>query len=438
MEGFYQYWRKRVRFFLIFVFLFIPWLKINGHQAILLDLQHRKFAFLGLVLRAHNAPLLFFVLAALGFGLFFVTSIWGRIWCGWACPQTVFIEGVFRKIERWIDGNHLERKKLADADWSAVKVRKRATKWILYLSFSMLITHSFLAYFVGTEDLMDMVTSSPIHNWEVFLFMAVATSIVMFDFCWFREQFCIIACPYGRFQSVLMDSHSLAVVYDSGRGEPRVTPELKSSGTKAGDCINCYKCVQVCPTGIDIRRGVQMECIGCTNCIDICDEVMTKIKKPKGLIRYDSLAGLQKRPRKWVKTRSVAYAAIVVSSVCALVFLLARLAPVDVQILRAKESPYTVEQNIVINHFRVELSNRTDGPHEIDFRAPSGIELVTAMRPVQLEKEQVTRVDVFIKLPKNQLSNGQKKFDLEVIDHDPKNNETRSTVKDVTVVGPFS
>lgn len=453
VRGAFRRHRVKVRFVLINFFLFLPWLHIGGRQALLLDVSRRQFEIFGLSLRAHNAPLFFFVLAIAGFGLFFATSIWGRVWCGWACPQTVFVEGVFRRIERWIEGAALERRRLDAAPWTAKKIFKRVSKWTLYIGASLVITHSFLAYFVGTDELAKMVTSSPTSNWTSFLFILFSTAIILFDFAWFREQFCIIACPYGRFQSVLMDENSMIVAYDTKRGEPRGSAQAKAlaktQGTSLGDCVNCYRCVQVCPTGIDIRRGVQMECIACTACIDACDEVMTKIKKPTGLIRYDSLNGLQGKPRRTLRPRSLVYLGIASAAAIALIAFVAMLKPVDVQVLRAKEAPYTLQppnasgEVLVLNHFKVELSNQSGHLHNISFEADSGLtssglELVTALRPLPLEDGKVIRADLFIRFPKKLLINGMNKILLNVRDVDTASGKDAVFPREVTLVGPFS
>lgn len=455
VRGFFRKQRTRVQAALILLFLILPWIKIQGKQALLLNITDRHFEIFGLTLRAHNAPLLFLVFAAAGFGLFFATAVLGRVWCGWACPQTVFIDGVFRRIERWIEGPALERRKLDKAPWTSDKILKRTAKWFLFLIASLIVTHSFLAYFVGTEKLATMITSSPTENWGGFLFMVISTGIILFDFAWFREQFCTIVCPYGRFQSVLMDNSSLVVAYDVARGEPRATPQAKalakSHGGTLGDCVNCYRCVQVCPTGIDIRRGVQMECIACTACIDACDEVMTKIKKPTGLIRYDSLS-LQKGSQKSAEKRSrqprigargALYLALFVASVVALGVLLARLQPIEVEILRAKNTPYTVQnlddgRTIVTNHFRLELSNQSGELRSLRFTSlDPDVELVTAIQPFPLQENQVTRADVFFRFPKSALANGVKKFKIRVEDANAIDDGFH-VEKEVTLVGPFT
>lgn len=420
VRGKYRTRRNWVEAALILFFLVLPWIRIGGRQALLLDIANRHFEIFGLTLRAHDAPLLVFVLAIFFFGLFFATAMWGRVWCGWACPQTVFIDGVYRRIERWIEGGALERRRLDRAPWSLNKAWKRTLKWSAFTAVSLVVAHSFLAYFVGVEELAVMIRHSPFEHPSTFVFMAVMTLVLLFDFGWFREQFCVIACPYGRFQSVLMDSRSTIVAYDVDRGEPRATPQAKqlakTHGGQLGDCVNCYRCVQVCPVGIDIRRGVQMECIACTACIDACDDVMTKIKKPVGLIRYDSLAGLQaakeerksgaatvtagavaaasgageaaatavtpaSRPRRsGFRLRPMAYASVVVASAVALTVALAKSNALKIEFYRAKETPYQVVDDRVINHFKLEISNASHAEHELSFASESsGVTVVTAL-----------------------------------------------------------
>lgn len=448
--GFFRRQRTRVQAVLIVFFLALPWVKINGRQAFLLDIAHRQFEIFGLSLRAHNAPLLIFVFAAAAFALFFATAVFGRVWCGWACPQTVFIDGVFRRIERWTEGSAAERRHLDKAPWSVAKLRKRSLKWVLYLIATVVLTHSFLAYFVGTETLAKMLQRSPAENWGSFLFMAISSGIILFDFAWFREQFCTIVCPYGRFQSVLMDKSSLVIAYDTARGEPRAKLNEAKTGEKQGDCINCYRCVQVCPTGIDIRRGTQMECIACTACIDACDDIMTKVHRPLGLIRYSteeelSAATVQKTGR--FNARAAIYLALCLSAVVALLVSLARIKPIDIAVLRAKDTPYTTQtlddgSVIVVNHFKLELSNQSGATHSLQF-AVSGdltnanVQLITAQNPLVIEDGRVTQTDIFIRFPKSLLHDGQTKLGMMVRDTNSQSAETVEISKELTVVGPF-
>ena len=318
VSGFWRRARNIVEILLIIFFLVLPWIKIGGHQALLLNIGDRQFSIFGLTFWAHDAPLIFFIVAFLAIGLAFITAVWGRIWCGWGCPQTVFIDGVFRRLEYWIIGSHVQQRNLAKAPWGIKKFFKLSVLWSLFLVASLIIAHSFLAYFVGADNLVEMTQHNPYENWTIFLIMGFITAVILFDFGWFREQFCIIMCPYGRFQSVLMDDDSLTVSYDPIRGEPR--KGAAAEGQKEGDCIDCYKCVAVCPTGIDIREGLQLECIGCTACIDACDEVMEKIEKPKGLIRYATGSSLKGIQSKFLKPRVAIYTVLLVAVVTALIF----------------------------------------------------------------------------------------------------------------------
>lgn len=467
VAGFFRRWRTWTQAVLILVFLTLPWIQINGRQAVLLNLADRHFEIFGLTLKAHNAPLLILVLAAAAFGLFFVTAVWGRIWCGWACPQTVFIDGVFRRIERWIEGPALERRRLDAAKWSPRKILKRSLKWFLFLAVSLILTHSFLAYFVGTEKLSEMIQRSPLENRGDFLFMIVATGLILFDFAWFREQFCTLVCPYGRFQSVIMDKASLVVSYDSARGEPRHTQSFKAlaktTGEKIGDCVNCYRCVQVCPTGIDIRRGLQMECIACTACIDACDDVMTKVNKPTGLIKYDSLVPNDRNGRR-INSRALVYLSLCLISVGALTYIVSQFKPLAFEILRAKGSPYTTQTrsdglNIVVNHFRIELVNQSKRSMNLNFGIATSdleatrptveppIELVTAFQPLVLSENKIQHVDVFVRFSQTLLVNGQSKIRIYVTQDEPIDGHEKSSEegsepvyveKEVTLVGPFS
>lgn len=448
VKGYFRTKRTQVQGVLLVLFLFLPWLKIDGKQALLLDFIGRKFEIFGLSLRAHNAPLLLLLLVTLAFGIFFITAVFGRVWCGWACPQTVFIDGVFRRIERWIEGPALERRKLNSEKMSSRKFGKKLAKWSLFLAATLVITHSFLAYFVGTDALRQMITQSPFDNFGSFLFMASLSGLLLYNFGWFREQFCTIACPYGRLQSVLMDKGSLVVAYDVQRGEPRSTPQAKSisqnHNSKLGDCVNCYRCVQVCPTGIDIRRGVQMECIACTACIDACDDVMTKIKKPVGLIKYDTLLPQKKLNKSRVGVRAYAYLSLASLSLVLLSISILQLEPISIEFLRGKDDLYTVhtkEDNsvIVTNHFKIELSNQSGKNQNLVFQVADGllsekIQIITAKIPLELADGKMNHADIFFRFPSDFLSNGQRKIRIKVLDQ----SQAFETEKEVTLVGPVS
>ena len=352
--GRFSSWRRAAALALIAVYVLLPWVKVGGYPAVFLDLANRRFHLFGLTLAAQDLWLLFFLISGVGFGLFFVTALLGRVWCGWACPQTVFLDHVYRRVERWIEGDAVERRLLARAPWTASKVLRRAAKHAVYVLLAAAIAHLFLAYFVSIPSVWAMVRDAPTKNWGTFVFIAAATGAVYFNFAWFREQLCIVICPYGRLQSALTDDHTLVVGYDGARGEPRGRPDVPG----VGDCVACDRCVSVCPTGIDIRQGQQLECIACAACIDACDEVMARMGRRPGLVRYDSLAGLAGRPRRWIRPRMVVYGILLLAGASVAGWSLAGIRPAVLTATRMIGAPYYLDGESVRNQFLVRLVNK--------------------------------------------------------------------------------
>lgn len=357
-EGRFTQARRGSALALIAFYLSLPWITINGAPAVFLDVAARRFHLFGLTLAAQDLWLLFFVITGLGFSLFFLTALFGRVWCGWACPQTVFLDHVYRRIERWVDGDAVKRRTLAAAPLGATKIAKRILKHALYLLASVAITHLFLAYFVSLPEVWSMMREEPTAHWSAFVFMAVATGALYFNFGWFREQLCIVICPYGRIQSALIDSHSLVIGYDAARGEPRG----KAGATGAGACVDCSRCVNVCPTGIDIRQGLQMECIGCTACIDACDDVMTRLHRPRGLIRYDSQAAFAGKATRWLRPRTALYGVLLLIGASVATWALSTVRPANFGVTRITGAPYIVDAGAVRNQFFVRLVNKRNAP----------------------------------------------------------------------------
>lgn len=356
VSGFFTRYRRIFALILIGIYLSLPWIPINGHPAVFLDVIHRRFHLFGLTFAAQDLWMAFFFITGLGFSLFFITSLLGRVWCGWACPQTVFLEHVYRRIERWIEGDATKRKKLDKQTWDNEKIIKRVIKHGIFAFISALIAHLFLSYFISIPELYHWMTTSPTEHWGTFVFMFIATSIIYFNFAWFREQLCLVICPYGRLQSALIDDDSIIIGYDVDRGEPR--GPAKKEGI--GDCVNCTRCVQVCPTGIDIRQGLQIECIGCANCIDACDTIMSKLNRPKGLIRYDSQNGLAKKKRRIIRPRMFIYAALMAVGATAFTLSALQLHSANMNVVRMSGAPYFLTETGVRNQYMVRVINKTN------------------------------------------------------------------------------
>ncbi|HEY0969261.1 MAG TPA: cytochrome c oxidase accessory protein CcoG [Opitutaceae bacterium] len=375
--------RRISGWFLIALYLSLPWIEVGGYPAVFLDVLGRRFHLFGWTLAFQDAWLLFFLISGLGFALFFVTALLGRVWCGWACPQTVFLEHVYRLIERIIEGDGTRRRALDNAPMSASKLAKRTLKHGLYVLVSLTIAHLFLAYYVSIPELWAMMHSAPAEHWSAFVFVGIFAGALYFNFAWFREQLCIVICPYGRIQSALIDDHSMVIGYDAKRGEPRG----KLGTPDAGACVSCNRCVQVCPTGIDIRQGLQIECIGCAACIDACDEVMTKVGRPTGLIRYDSLRGLAGGVTKWVRSRTIIYSVLLAIGATVAIWAFSGVQPANFGITRMQGAAYFVDANSVRNQFLVRLINKRHEPARLVVTAadlPPGAVQVGFMAPVEL------------------------------------------------------
>ena len=440
VTGRYKRLRVVAHALLILVFLILPWIRIGGHQALLLDVAHRKFAIFGLTFWAHDAPMLVFIFGGAALSIVFMTALLGRVWCGWACPQTVFIEAFFRRIETWIEGDHIARKKLDQEPWNSDKFFKRAAKWSIFTAVALVITHSLLAYFIGTDELAHMIRRPPSESPSSFLLMTVTSGIILFDFGWFREQFCTIACPYGRFQSVLMDEHSLVVAYDIARGEPRKGSADATTAGKVGDCVSCNRCVAVCPTGIDIRRGTQLECVACTACADACDDVMVRVHKPTGLIRYTSEIELKGKKQKPIRPRTVIYALILAGIASALIWNVKTRTPVSAAYIRAADTPFSQTNDehgvpIILNRFKVDITNQTfdDLSIALETTVP-GSKVATAQNPYLLRAGQKAAIDIFVEFPKISLSQGKVMTKLNVV-----NTANRAVLfsDEVSLVGPY-
>lgn len=358
VKGSFTTRRRITAWLLILVYIAIPWIQINGYPAVFIDLENQRFHLFGLTLLTQDFWVFFFIVSGLAFSLFVLASLVGRVWCGWFCPYTVFLEHLYRRIERIVEGDGPKRKKLDSAPMSASKAVKRTIKWGLYILASFILAHVFLSYFISIPKVWSNMTSSPGENITQFLFIMAFTAIFTFCFGWFREQFCIILCPYGRFQSALTDDETVTVFYDFNRGEPR--GKMRKGYTEAkGDCIDCKRCVNVCPTGIDIRNGLQLECVACSACVDACNDIMRKVKRPTGLIRYDSSAGINTGKRKILRPRILMYGVFTLLGMGALgATFISKAKPFYAGLVRMRGTTYSATAEGVRNTFVIHLTNK--------------------------------------------------------------------------------
>ncbi len=395
--------RRRVVFAaLVAFYVVLPFLQVGGHPAVHLDIEARRFYLLGGVFDSRDVWRALFLLLGFSFALLFFTAWLGRAWCGWACPQTVFLEGIYRPIERLIDGPAAKRIKLDQAPLSLGKAARRVVKHALFLGVSLAVAHVALSLVVSAHSMVGMLREGPGAHPEAFAWTMGTAAVFYFNFAWFREQLCIAICPYGRLQSVLVDRDSLVIGYDVGRGEPRGRAE--AGGGKAagvGDCVDCNRCVVVCPTGIDIRAGLQLECIACAQCIDACDEIMDRLHRPRGLIRYDSSRALEGQGRKGVlRPRMIVYGALLLVALGGLVAATATRTAVELSVFRVRGAPYVLEEGRVRNAFELHVVNKASHPIRLVLSGESpGVTLVIPAPERALEPLESIRVPVFATMP---------------------------------------
>jgi len=414
---------------LLVIFLGLPWVKIGSERLVLLWVERREFTLFGFAFNAQDIYLIFFLLTGVAFSLFFITALVGRVWCGWACPQTVFLEGVFRRIERLIEGSRSEQIKLEKGPWNTQRFMKFATKHFLFIATSLAMSTTITLYFIPGSYYQDMWNETFSHPLLLFWIFFLA-GLFYFDFAWFREQVCLILCPYGRFQSALTDDDSWVIGYDKLRGEPRG----KSKADGAGDCVDCGRCIAVCPTGIDIRAGgLQLECIGCANCIDACDEIMGKMQRPKGLIRYDSLNGLEGKPRHILRPRIYLYVVLMIIGATVAFFNIRGRLPFEANVIRLAGAPFVLNEKTIRNQFEIHLVNKANRPKTftIVVEPKGGLQIILPIPQIQLKAREDRHIPWMAVYPEEGFSGP---FEIKVLVHD---SETQKSLeRKVQFLGP--
>lgn len=390
--------RKWLSYALLVLLFTCPFVKFNGDQLVLLNFLERKFVFFGLIFTPQDFYL--FALAMLVFAIFILcfTVVLGRLWCGWACPQTIFMEMVFRRIEYWIEGDANKQKKLDAQGWDAEKFLKKGIKHVMLLMISFLIANTFLAYIISSEVLFTIITEPIRQHISGFISICLFTIIFYSVFAHFREVVCTVICPYGRLQGVLLDKRSLVVAYDFLRGEPKGRLRKESFGTHKGDCIDCRLCVQVCPTGIDIRNGTQAECINCTACIDACDAVMLKINKPSRLIGFYNKEFLQDRKAYQIGFKSCGYAAVLFLVIIVFSSLIYKREDIETTVLRASGTLFQERKNQeTSNLYNAQLINKTNRDMKFQLKSKDLNDKIEFIQDAGvLPKEGSTQVTFFL------------------------------------------
>ena len=471
-SGRYYQARTYVSWFLLAFLFLVPFIKVNGEPLLLFNILERRFILFGILFTPQDFHL--FVLAMLTLIIFIVlfTVVFGRLFCGWVCPQTIFMEMVYRKIEYWIEGDANAQRRLNKAPWNREKILKKSFKQILFFAIAVLIANIFLAYIIGTDEVFRIATEPLSMHVGGFIAMILFSFAFYFVFSWMREQVCVAICPYGRLQGVMLDRNSIVVAYDFVRGEPRgkirksnkqritqsarQTPDDKTQeeavqragqpetarlataenaalhmeAGKLGDCIDCSLCVQVCPTGIDIRDGTQLECVNCTACIDACDEVMDKVSRPRGLIRYDSYNGIVENRKKIFTPRVIAYTVLLGALLAVNIALLSSRNDVETLILRTPGMLFRqLDDDYISNLYNFQVINKTKKEFPVSFRLAEGAP--GRIKPVgqipDTKAEDMIKGAIFIEIPKSELKGRKNDITVEVYSNGEKIDEVKTT-----------
>ncbi|KQR95044.1 cytochrome c oxidase accessory protein CcoG [Chryseobacterium sp. Leaf180] len=437
-RGKYTNYRNLVSYLLLIIYFSLPFLKINGNPVLLLNVIDREFFIFGQPFYPQD----FFILtlgaiASLIFIIVF-TIAFGRIFCGWICPQTIFMEFIFRKIEYLIEGDRNRQMKLDRQEWNTEKIWKRSLKWSVYVVISLVITHFMFMYIVGYSEVIRIVSEGPFAHPTNFIVMILLAAAFYFVFAWFREQVCTLVCPYGRLQGVLIDKETVNVFYDFKRGENR-SKWRKGEDRKAagkGDCIDCYQCVVVCPTGIDIRDGQQLECINCTACIDACDEVMEKVGLPKGLIRYASEKEIEEEIPHRFTARMKVFALILVGLVGFLAYLLTSRGDIEAKFIKPAGSTYFLKDGTITNTYNYTFLNKTNEKKTVSIKviepAHGNINYSNSSHII-VDRDKIAKGTISISFPEKEMNLSKQNITIGIFDKDGKMIDSYKTYFE----GPF-
>lgn len=397
VHGIFAMWRTISVFMLLGTYYLVPWLQYGDRQAVLLDLPNRKFYVFGITFWPQDFFYFAVLLIVAALSLFFFTAIAGRLWCGYACPQTVWTE-VFLWIERKIEGDRNKRMKLDKAPWASHKIFVKGTKHFVWLAFAAWTGFTFVGYFTPIMELGSRIADVSLGPWEWFwiIFYSVAT---WGNAGFLREQVCIYMCPYARFQSAMFDKDTLVIAYDEERGEPRGSRKKDADPAEKGlgSCIDCTLCVQVCPTGIDIRDGLQYQCIACSACIDVCNEVMDKMDYPRGLIRYTTDHAKEGKPTHLLRPRVIIYAAILVGILVSLSWAIATRIPLGMDVIRDRNRLYhETGEGLIENVYTIKLLNMDDAAHtyKLNVTGIDGIKMLSASDTFNINSGEIIDVPV--------------------------------------------
>ncbi|PWB74123.1 cytochrome c oxidase accessory protein CcoG [candidate division GN15 bacterium] len=422
-------WRTAVAMVLLTFLFGAPFIRVGGNPLLQIDLLNRKFFIFGAVFWPQDFYIFVLSTIALVVLIILFTAAFGRLFCGWICPQTIFMEMVFRRIEYWLEGNGPRQRELAHSPWTANKLVRKTAKQAIFFGLSFLIGNTFLAYIIGTKQLLAIVTDSPLNHLTGLTAMLLFSGAFYFVFAWFREQACTLVCPYGRLQSVLLDNNSVVIAYDFKRGEPRGPVMRGRERAPNGDCIDCLACVRVCPTGIDIRNGTQLECVNCTACIDACNRVMARMKWRPGLIRYASYNSIALGQKLRFTPRMGIYTAVLLILVASIGFFMSQRSQVETTILRTTGSLYQLLDNgVVRNLYTVSIANKTSDTMKLDLRLKSPAGQATVVGPALVVPPQGLKESIFtVEIPRTNLFAANSGIVIDVISDGKVLDEVRST-----------